>query len=64
MYRARSSGYGEGMSEPGDDAAPQSATPAHTPDPAEDGPEPTGNPVDPAMATSTPDPEQTGRDRR
>jgi hypothetical protein len=45
-------------------AAPQSDTPSHTPDPAEDGPEPTGNPVDPAMATSTPDPEQSGRDER
>jgi hypothetical protein len=45
-------------------AAPQSDTPSHTPDPAEDGPEPTGNPVDPAMATSTPDAEQSGRDER
>jgi hypothetical protein len=45
-------------------AAPQSDTPTHTPDPAEDGPEPTGNPVDPAMATNTPDPEQTGRGER
>jgi len=52
------------MSEPGNDASPQSATPDHTPDPAEDGPEPTGNPVDPAMATNTPDAEQTGRDQR
>ena len=26
--------------------------------------EPTGNPVDPAMSTATPDPEQTGRDER
>jgi hypothetical protein len=32
--------------------------------PTEDGPEPTGNPVDPAMATSTPDPHQTGRGER
>jgi hypothetical protein len=45
-------------------AAPQSDSPGHDPDPAEDGPEPTGNPVDPAMATNTPDTEQTGRDRR
>ena len=45
-------------------AAPQSDTPAHTPEPAEDGPEPTGNPVDPAMSTTTPDPGQTGRDER
>ena len=68
MARLRStavgSGYGAGMTEPGNDAAPQSATPDHAPDPAEDGPEPTGNPVDPAMATSTPDAEQTGRDQR
>ena len=28
------------------------------------GTEPTGNPVDPAMATSTPDLDQTGRDLR
>jgi hypothetical protein len=45
-------------------AAPQSDTAFRTPDPAELGPEPTGNPVDPAMATNSPDPEQTGRDRR
>ena len=45
-------------------AAPQSDTAFRTPDPAELGPEPTGNPVDPAMATSTPDPEQTGRNER
>jgi hypothetical protein len=51
---------------PDDDAgaAPQSDVPGHTPDPAEDGPDPIGNPVDPAIATSTPDPGQTGRDRR
>ena len=45
-------------------AAPQSDTAFRTPDPTELGPEPTGNPVDPAMATSTPDPGQTGRDQR
>jgi hypothetical protein len=45
-------------------AATQSDTPFRTPDPAEVGPEPTGNPVDPAIATSTPDPGQTGRDQR
>jgi hypothetical protein len=46
-------------------------TPDHDPttDPTRDdaktqGAEPTGNPVDPAMATSSPDPEQTGRDER
>jgi hypothetical protein len=51
---------------PDDDAgaAPQSDVPGHTPDPTEDGPDPTGNPVDPAIATSTPDPGQTGRDQR
>jgi hypothetical protein len=52
------------MSEPGNDAAPQSSTPGHAADPGEDGPDPTGNPVDPAIATSTPDPGQTGRDER
>ncbi len=52
------------MTEADNEAAPHSTTPQHTPDPAEDGPEPTGNPVDPAMATSTPDAEQTGRDQR
>ena len=26
--------------------------------------EPTGDPVDPAVSTATPDPEQTGRDQR
>jgi len=35
-----------------------------TPDPTEVGPEATGNPVDPAMSTTSPDPEQTGRDQR
>jgi hypothetical protein len=45
-------------------AAPQSDSPGHAPDPAEDGPEPTGNPVDPAMSTASPDAEQTGRDQR
>ncbi|HEV7726979.1 MAG: hypothetical protein JWQ26_913 [Modestobacter sp.] len=45
--------------------------PEHDPatEPASDdaqtqGAEPTGNPVDPALATSSPDPQQTGRDRR
>jgi hypothetical protein len=45
-------------------AAPQSDTPFRTPDPDEVGPEPTGNPVDPAISTATPDPGQTGRDQR
>jgi hypothetical protein len=45
-------------------AATQSETPFRTPDPAEVGPEPTGNPVDPAVSTATPDPGQTGRDQR
>jgi hypothetical protein len=49
-----------------DDSPPatQSDTPFRTPDPSEVGPEPTGDPVDPAIATSTPDPGQTGRDQR
>jgi hypothetical protein len=47
-----------------DNAAPQSDTPFRSPDPKEVGPEATGNPVDPAIATSTPDPGQTGRDQR
>jgi hypothetical protein len=46
-----------------DDAAPQSNVP-RPPDPGADGPDPTGDPVDPAIATSTPDPGQTGRDQR
>ena len=45
-------------------AATQSDTPFRTPDPKEVGPEATGNPVDPAIATSTPDPGQTGRNER
>ncbi|MGY5883844.1 hypothetical protein ACJTNH_09290 [Modestobacter lacusdianchii] len=45
-------------------AAPQSDTPFRTPDPDEVGPEATGNPVDPAVATNSPDPGQTGRDQR
>ena len=65
-------GFGVGGEEPdapeqtdeGTPAAPQSDTPFRTPDPSELGPEPTGNPVDPAIATSTPDPGQTGRDQR
>jgi hypothetical protein len=65
-------GFGVGGEEPdrpeqsadGTNAAPQSDTPFRTPDPTQVGPEPTGHPVDPAIATSTPDPGQTGRDRR
>ena len=65
-------GFGVGGEEPGapeqtdevTPAAPQSDTPFRTPDPTQLGPEPTGNPVDPAMATSTPDPEQSGRNER
>jgi hypothetical protein len=40
------------------------ATAPTTDDATAYGTEASGNPVDPAMATSTPDPEQTGRDRR
>jgi hypothetical protein len=65
-------GFGTGGEEPdtaehADDdgpAATQSETPFHTPDPTQVGPEPTGNPVDPAMSTASPDPGQTGRDQR
>jgi hypothetical protein len=66
-------GFGVGGEEPDtpeqtDDgatpAATQSQTPFQAPDPAQVGPEPTGNPVDPAFSTATPDPEQTGRDQR
>jgi hypothetical protein len=46
-------------------------TPEHDPttaptsdDAQTQGAEPTGNPVDPAMATSSPDPDQTGRELR
>jgi hypothetical protein len=35
-----------------------------TDDPQTHGTEATGNPVDPAMASSSPDPDQTGRDLR
>ena len=35
-----------------------------TPDPSQVGPEATGNPVDPAGSTTSPDPGQTGRDQR
>jgi hypothetical protein len=64
------------MSAPSDPAQPEQTdgdTPATgspdgtvfpTPDPGEVGPEPTGNPVDPAISTTTPDPGQTGRDER
>jgi hypothetical protein len=45
-------------------AGEQHDTPFRTPDPTQVGPEPTGDPVDPAVSTATPDPEQTGRDRR
>lgn len=48
----------------GDGGEPQRDTPFRTPDPTQVGPEPTGDPVDPAIATSTPDPGQTGRDQR
>jgi hypothetical protein len=41
-----------------------SDAPVPTRDPASLDPEPTGDPVDPAMATSVPDPEQTGRGER
>jgi hypothetical protein len=65
-------GFGVGGEEPdrpeqgGDDeqAIPPGDTPFRTPDPTRVGPEPTGDPVDPAIATSTPDPGQTGRDQR
>jgi hypothetical protein len=65
-------GFGVGGEEPdrpeegaGDSpAAGRGDTPFRTPDPARVGPEPTGDPVDPAISTATPDPEQTGRDRR
>ena len=40
------------------------ATEPTSKDAATQGPEPTGNPVDPAMASSSPDPEQTGRELR
>ena len=40
------------------------ATEPTTTDAAAQGAEPTGNPVDPALATSSPDPEQTGRGER
>jgi hypothetical protein len=65
-------GFGVGGEEPDapeqadapNPTTPTSDTPFRTPDPADVGPEPTGNPVDPAMATSTPDPEQSGRNER
>ena len=50
------------MSTPKPDHDP--ATEPTSEDAATQGPEPTGNPVDPAMATSSPDPDQTGRDLR
>jgi hypothetical protein len=40
------------------------ATEPTSEDAAAQGPEPTGNPVDPAMASSTPDLTQTGRELR
>jgi hypothetical protein len=49
--------------EPGDDARAADPAPP-TSDPADAGPEPTGEPVDPAISTATPDPGQTGRDER
>ena len=36
----------------------------NAPDRTPSDPEPTGDPVDPAFSTATPDPGQTGRDRR
>ncbi|MCZ2838048.1 hypothetical protein [Modestobacter sp. VKM Ac-2985] len=49
------------MTEP---AGSDPATEPTSTDAAAQGPEPTGGPVDPAVATSSPDPGQTGRDRR
>jgi hypothetical protein len=40
------------------------ATEPTSEDASTQGPEPTGNPVDPAMASSSPDPTQTGRELR
>jgi len=66
-------GFGVGGEEPGTpeqtaEGSPAAdrpgSTPFRTPDPAEVGPEPTGNPVDPAVSTATPDPGQTGRAQR
>ncbi|PZA20148.1 hypothetical protein DMO24_16955 [Modestobacter versicolor] len=65
-------GFGVGGEEPdrpeetgeGSGGAPDADPPFRTPDPTQVGPEPTGDPVDPAIATSTPDPGQTGRDQR
>ncbi|WP_369139174.1 hypothetical protein [Modestobacter versicolor] len=65
-------GFGTGGEEPDAPEQADPATPAaagrdtafRTPDPGAVGPEATGDPVDPAVSTATPDPEQTGRDRR
>jgi hypothetical protein len=59
-YRTAMSSLPEG---PGDDDQPTD-TGSPAPDAADAGPEPTGNPVDPAISTTSPDPGQTGRDRR
>jgi hypothetical protein len=40
------------------------ATESTTDDATAQGAQPSGNPVDPALATSSPDPEQSGRERR
>ena len=48
--------------EPASPTQPESGTSAPDPRPADA--EPTGDPVDPAISTATPDPGQTGRDER
>jgi hypothetical protein len=52
------------MSTPGEAERPTQPDDASVPDRTPSDPEPTGEPVDPAIATSTPDPGQTGRDQR
>ena len=66
-------GFGLGGEEPDapeqtDEDSPTTGSPDgtvfRTPDPTSVGPEATGNPVDPAVSTTSPDPGQTGRDQR
>ena len=66
-------GFGLGGEEPDTPEQTDADSPAtgspdgtvfRTPDPSSVGPEATGNPVDPAVSTTSPDPGQTGRDQR
>jgi hypothetical protein len=63
-FRNAGGGYRAGMSsqQPTGDHDP--ATEPTTDDATAQGAEASGTPVDPAMATSSPDPEQTGRGQR